>query len=81
MEGNILTALDFRLSSTSSLRFYERLQQFWGQHNNKMDFLARYVLELALVDVKFHRYSPSVVASATVYLVNKLFKNSQNTWP
>lgn len=80
MEGNILTALDFRLCSTSPLRFYERLQQFWGNYNNKMDFLAQYVLELALLDLNSYVYTPSVMAAAVIYLVNKLFKRPESVW-
>ena len=80
MEGNILKALDFKLCSISSLRFYERLQQFWGQHQNKMDYLARYLLDLVQVELKFHKYSPLVLASASIYLVNKLFKTPAPTW-
>ena len=37
-------------------------------------YLCRYVLELALYDSISWKYSPSMIACATIYLINKIRK-------
>lgn len=73
MEGSILSALDFNLTFTSSFRFLERYA-FLSNFDEKMVMLARFLLELSLVEYKMLRYSPSNLASSAIYLVKKIKK-------
>lgn len=41
-------------------------------------YLAQYVLELSLLDVKFLQYKPSLVGSAVIYLINKIRKRTES---
>jgi G2/mitotic-specific cyclin-B, other len=45
----------------------------------KNQHLAQYVLELALLQPKFLNYSPSLMASAVIYLIKKIRK-SESSW-
>ncbi len=38
--------------------------------------LCRYVLELSLYDVNMFKYKPSLLASASIYLINKIRKKN-----
>lgn len=73
MEGTILSVLDFNLTFTSSFRFMERYAHL-SEFDEKMVMMARYLLEISLVECKMLKYSPSNLASSAVYLVNKLRK-------
>ena len=73
MEGTILSVLDFNLTLTSSFRFMERYAHL-SEFDEKMVMMARYLLEISLVEYKMLKYSPSNLASSAVYLVNKLRK-------
>lgn len=42
--------------------------------------LAQYVLELALLDIKFLECKPSLMAASAIYLINKIRKRSE-AWP
>lgn len=74
MEGNILSALDFNLTFTSSLRFMERYAHLCN-FDEKTNFLTRYLLELSLIEYKMLRYSQSNIASSAIYLVKKIKKH------
>ena len=73
MEGIILGSLDFNLTFTSSFRFMERYAAL-GNFDEKMVLLARYLLEMSLVEYKMLKYSQSNLASSAIYLVNKIKK-------
>ena len=42
----------------------------------KNTYIAHYILELSLLDVKFLQFEPSLLGSAVVYLVHKIRKLS-----
>ena len=73
MEGTILSVLDFNLTFTSSFRFLERYAHL-SEFDEKMVTMARYLLEISLVEYKMLKYSQSNLASSAVYLVNKIKK-------
>ncbi len=73
MEGTILCGLDFNLTFTSSFRFLERYAAL-SNFDEKMVMLARFLLEMSLVEYKMLKYSLSNLASSAVYLVNKIKK-------
>lgn len=73
MEGNILSALEFNLTFNSSLNFFERYANV-ANLEDKMQFLGKYLIELCLIEYKMIKYSPSLIASSALYLINKMQK-------
>ena len=73
MEGKVLSSLMFKLTFASAFRFLERYHLI-AQLDEKGYNLARYLLELSLVEYKLQKYSPSVLACSAIYLANKLTK-------
>lgn len=73
IEGRILSCLCFNLTTPSSYRFLERYAKV-ASFDEKSVHLTRYLLELALVEYKMLKYSPSNIACSAIYLVNKIQK-------
>ena len=71
MEGTILQILDFNILSVSSLNFLARFSKL-ANLDEKNYMLSRYLIEMALLDYKMLKYSQSLIASAAIYLVNKI---------
>ena len=42
--------------------------------------LTQYILELAMLDMNFLKYKPSLLAAAGIYLVNKI-RRVEEIWP
>ncbi|CAD8186896.1 unnamed protein product [Paramecium pentaurelia] len=80
MEGKILMQLQFEICFTNQHQFYDRYQQLI-QLDQKSYQLGKYILELMLLDHKFIQYNPSLQAASVLYLVQKIYKKSQNCWP
>ena len=78
MEGKILSLLNFNLVTVSPYRFLERYGKLAGIEEKGM-LLARYLLELALVEYKMLKHIPSNLACSSIYLVNKILK--KEGWP
>lgn len=72
-ESLILKALDFNILVDTSYKFFEPLARLINMET-KNRFLCRYVLELSLFDVSMFKYKQSVIASACIYLINKIRK-------
>jgi transcription initiation factor TFIIIB Brf1 subunit/transcription initiation factor TFIIB len=69
----ILTTLGFFLRVPTAVHFLDR----YAKLNSCSDVhkqLAQYILELTLTDIKMNRYAPSHLASAAIFLTNKLLK-------
>jgi G2/mitotic-specific cyclin-B, other len=77
MEGKIISALNFNLTFTSAFRFLERYAKVAG-FDEKSFNLARYCLELGLIEYKMLKYIPSNLACSAIYLVNKI--NKKEGW-
>ncbi|KAL4506054.1 hypothetical protein ABPG72_013815 [Tetrahymena utriculariae] len=78
MEGDIINALNFQITVPSSYRFaewYTRLAELLPQDQ----CLVFYFIEVALLDTRFLKYSPSNIAASAVYMVNKL-NRSESCW-
>jgi hypothetical protein len=73
MEADMLNAFNFELIANSSFKFYEPLARK-AELSAKNVHLGQYILELALTKPKFLKYSPSLIACATIYLVKKIRK-------
>jgi len=78
MEVSILTALDFKICSPTSMLFLERYQSVNGC-NEAHKFLAQYLVELALPDYNMLKYGASCRAASAVFLSNKLLRH-QPAW-
>jgi len=67
MEYDILKELDFKITTPSPWQFlnwYSKLA-----HADQVTFnLARYLIELPLIEYRMLKYSPSIVAAAAVYV-------------
>ena len=75
MESKILLSCEFNLNHISSLNFLERYI-FLSQANEKVYMISRYLIELALIELKMMRYSPSNLAASALFLSNNLMNIS-----
>ncbi|EAR83691.1 amine-terminal domain cyclin (macronuclear) [Tetrahymena thermophila SB210] len=73
MEGSILKVLNFNILCVTSFRFLDYFIQF-DELGEKNYYLARYLIEIALLEYKMISNAPSLLASAAIYLVNKIRK-------
>ncbi|RNA00793.1 G2 mitotic-specific cyclin-B2, partial [Brachionus plicatilis] len=73
MEVNILNKLGFSLSKPISLNFLRRFSIVSGVPNEE-HILAKYFLELSLLDFEFSVMKPSYVAASALCLTFRLFK-------
>lgn len=73
MEADMMSVFGFDLIVNSPYKFYEPLAKIAGMEA-KNTHLGQYVLELAMTKPKFLEYSPSLLASACIYLIKKIRK-------
>ena len=78
MEGYMLKELNFNITFTSSYLFLQRFAKLL-QADQKTYMMARYLIELALVEYGLVKYPPSHLAASAIYLAAKIFKQS-NIW-
>lgn len=75
MEFDVLKELEFNITNPSPLRFVEILK-----NNLKFDeknfFLCQFFLESCITNYKMIKYSPNILATCTVYIVEKLKRNT-----
>lgn len=79
LECTMLTALSFQVVAPSPVNFIERAcraNHCDGAHRE----LAQYLIELALLDIRMIRHSPSHLAAAAVLLSNSLL-GRRPLWP
>lgn len=79
MELAVLAALDCRLTGPTPVHFLEMLQSI-NVCTAAQRSLAQYALELALLDLRSLRHTPSVLASAALLMSNEFF-GRQPVWP
>ena len=79
MEYSILQTLDFDITSPSSYRFIERFSKVISADTPLFN-LARYLIELPLIEYRMLKYSPSILAASAVYLSQKIMKRGQSAW-
>ena len=73
MENKILTALNFNITVSSSYLYLERYAKLLGV-SKKCYFMARYLIELALVEYGMLIYSYRNIAASSLYLACKIMK-------
>lgn len=67
----MLMILDFNVCFPSSYRFLERFSKI-AELNQRQFNLARYLIELPLIEYRMLKYSPSNIAASAVYLTLKI---------
>ena len=61
----MIDALDFKLIMVTSYRFFEAFAKI-SNMDIKNFYLAQYVLELSMLDMKFLEYKPRFLGSAAI---------------
>lgn len=79
MECDMLTTLDFRISAPTAAHFSHRLHHV-NQSDAAHHHLACYLVELALVEYRMVRYTPSHLVAAAALVSNDLV-GRQPIWP
>lgn len=81
MEGDMLSKLNFQLTTPNALVFLKRFTKVAGilaNPRSKTELLANYLVELTLQEYKMLKYVPSLIAAAATYLALKTM--GQNPW-
>lgn len=75
MEVSVLNVLKFQVTVPNSLQFLSFLIGAMGiSRAEDHFFLAQYLIESTLLDVKFLKHKPSELAAASLYLANRIRK-------
>lgn len=72
----VLQVLDFNLSSPNPMNFLRRVSKA-DQYDIQVRTLAKYFLEVSLVDHRFLIYPPSLVAAAGMYLARNILDRGE----
>jgi len=70
-EINVLTCLDFNITFPTSLRFLERYSKL-VQCSPQVFYIARYLIELTLIEVCTNKWNPAILAAAGLYIGHKI---------
>ncbi len=73
MEGKILASLNFNITINSSYLFLVRFTSLLSV-NPKIQMMARYLIELALVEYGMLKFSQRNIAASSLYLACKILK-------
>ena len=73
MENDVLKYLKFNLLYPSPIKFFEYLSLNFN-FDKKMHLMGKYLMECFLLDIKYIKYKPSIIACASCYIVMKFFK-------
>lgn len=76
MEVAVLKTLDFTLTFSTSLRFLERYAMI-SECDGRLVALAKYMLELSLVEVKMNKWNQSLLASASIFVSKKILEQGR----
>lgn len=79
MECTMLSALSFRVVVPTQAHFLDYLLKANRCHSQAQEALVSYLLELALVDVRMIKHSPSRLVSAALLLSNETMR--RHAWP
>jgi G2/mitotic-specific cyclin-B, other len=79
MEKEILNVLNFDITHPSTLRFLDvYIQLLDVKFEENLNFYLKYLLELFLIEYKMIKYSPSLIAAASIYTMMKVKKLYMN---
>jgi cyclin B len=79
MEYSILVTLSLDITAPSAFRFLERFSKLLHLTPQQL-CLARYLIELPLIEYSMLRYSPSLMAASSAFLAQKIIP-SETTSP
>lgn len=79
MEKKICLALRYDFLTITPLIFLERLHLVSGNQNEKVFFIAKYLLELTLLESKFYAYPTLMRACSAFYLAMRI-KDKSAAW-
>ena len=79
MEMSILTTLQFSITTPSPYRFLQRFAKV-AQADEQLWNLARYLIELPLIEQRMLIYKPSLLAASAMFLANRIIKKDQGIW-
>lgn len=71
LELLILDTLDYKLTSPTAIHFLRRFSKA-SKSDPPMHTFCKYVIELALTDLRMCNYLPSTVAASAVYIARKI---------
>lgn len=71
-EPDVLSALDFNMTSSTTLRFFTMYSRLVGL-SSQAAMTGRYLCELAITKTDCARIRPSLLAAGIVYLLGRLF--------
>ena len=70
-EYEVLEALDFHIAFPSQYRFLERYAHI-SECDIQVFYMAQYMLELSLLEVSMNKWSPSLLATSSIYVSKKI---------
>ena len=74
----MLQTVDFNITAPSAYRFLERFTKL--DRSDALVFnLARYLIELTVIDLKMYRFTPSLIAASGLYAAKKILRRP-NAW-
>ena len=79
MESQVLSTIEFELNVPTSFRFLERFGKVCGA-KGQLWYLARYLIELPLIEQRMLQYSPSNLAASALYLSLKIIYRKDGHW-
>jgi len=79
MECQMLSTLDFQIVVPTAAHFMDRMQSLNGCDGVQRE-IAQYLIELALLDLRMIRHTPSHLCSAALMLTNELLGRAR-AWP
>jgi len=80
MECQMLSTLDFQIVVPTAAHFMDRMQRLNGCDSVQRE-IAQYLIELALLDLRMIRHTPSHLCSAALMLSNELYGGRTRAWP
>lgn len=79
MEYLMLTTLNFNITTPSSYRFLERFSKIINADDPLFN-LARYLIELPLIEYRMLKYTPSNLAASAIFLAQKIMQRGERAW-
>ena len=79
MEYSMLSVLEFSVTTPSAYSFLERFAKV-ANASLRLWNLARYLIELPLIEQRMLKYSPSNLAASAIYLALKIIYRGDGEW-
>ena len=87
MENQVLAHFSFQIYTPTPKTFLRRFlraaaqaSSYLSQRRRELEFLASYLTELTLLDYRFLKFLPSVIAASAVFLAKWTLDQSNHPW-